>query len=134
MRIIPALAGNTQGRPRHCRPIGDHPRSRGEYGDIVVKGAFTKGSSPLSRGILRPSGLWSPAPRIIPALAGNTTLVADGVRAAEDHPRSRGEYPRGSKAGARRYGSSPLSRGIQYDGARRSRVTGIIPALAGNTE
>ena len=49
--IIPALAGNTPhpvGVPRH---VGDHPRSRGEYGIPCDWRSGVFGSSPLSRGI-----------------------------------------------------------------------------------
>ena len=53
-RIIPALAGNTpSARPtREVSP--DHPRSRGEYALRGRQNRFWGGSSPLSRGILRP--------------------------------------------------------------------------------
>ena len=73
-RIIPALAGNTS---TSTVPMGlspDHPRSRGEYVLILVDERTATGSSPLSRGIRvwsRPAPI---APRIIPALAGNTRV------------------------------------------------------------
>ena len=51
----------------------------------------------------------------------------------KDHPRSRGEYPVSSSHDQRRTGSSPLSRGIQSCSINSNTVTGIIPALAGNT-
>ena len=72
IRIIPALAGNTQPATRNRKIPQDHPRSRGEYTLILEQGFTVNGSSPLSRGI-------PPIPcsqmlhtRIIPALAGNT--------------------------------------------------------------
>ena len=90
------------------------------------------GSSPLSRGIPAQVAGSLLIARIIPALAGNTTLTLTLTRVCSDHPRSRGEYsntmqrvlplpdhPRSRGeyqiepwvhiAGA---GSSPLSRGI----------------------
>ena len=70
---------------------------------------------------------------IIPALAGNTGLVAAEVVWTRDHPRSRGEYhfilPRYSMNA----GSSPLSRGIPAGEAFDQVEERIIPALAGNT-
>ena len=50
-----------------------------------------------------------------------------------DHPRSRGEYKMQAILVDKKFGSSPLSRGIlavTYGLAERKR---IIPALAGNT-
>ena len=52
--------------------------------------------------------------RIIPALAGNTRVMADNLDDMRDHPRSRGEYL-----------ASVLV---------RASSQGIIPALAGNTQ
>ena len=72
-------------------------------------------------------------PRIIPALAGNTSAGSATNSTTSDHPRSRGEYeflpcPRGAGAG-----SSPLSRGIRSVMLFPFFGLGIIPALAGNT-
>ena len=74
-RIIPALAGNTASI--HCGwcTVRDHPRSRGEYGRCYVERGHLSGSSPLSRGILIGAGPITDGPRIIPALAGNTSRV-----------------------------------------------------------
>ena len=72
-RIIPALAGNTDGQPTTELQPG--------------------GSSPLSRGIPARCIRSTRRRRIIPALAGNTAwFVSKGLR-LRDHPRSRGEYP-----------------------------------------
>ena len=70
--IIPALAGNTGLRSPAPRSPRDHPRSRGEYSWVLPLRACTTGSSPLSRGILRPSPADIARGGIIPALAGNT--------------------------------------------------------------
>ena len=133
MGIIPALAGNTRGHRRVARCPRDHPRSRGEYLGLLLRGPVDRGSSPLSRGILRPPTPASGAPRIIPALAGNTWTTSSRASRTGDHPRSRGEY----RAGANRLygcaGSSPLSRGIPCRAASALAAWGIIPALAGNT-
>ena len=91
-RIIPALAGNTRTALRAWGCTGDHPRSRGEYTGRTADTGLREGSSPLSRGILRPPESQRLGARIIPALAGNTwskTLSPPSY-----------------------IGSSPLSRGI----------------------
>ena len=53
------------------------------------------GSSPLSRGIHDNSLVTNITARIIPALAGNTRIKNGKLNLTGDHPRSRGEYPRG---------------------------------------
>ena len=70
---------------------------------------------------------------IIPALAGNTLCGAVRIVSTGDHPRSRGEYDLRAPRGPSAAGSSPLSRGIQRSPTKRSCLTRIIPALAGNT-
>ena len=91
------------------------------------------GSSPLSRGILRPQIPNPQAPGIIPALAGNTRECIECMASAQDHPRSRGEYFVTSTFASPAKGSSPLSRGIPSWCPTRPRILRIIPALAGNT-
>ncbi len=132
-RIIPALAGNTTRRPRTAPWGGDHPRSRGEYEGLSCQLSVRVGSSPLSRGILRPRLILVIREGIIPALAGNTTTSRPWTRSRGDHPRSRGEYQAMRIQWNRAGGSSPLSRGILrrvFLGLLRGW---IIPALAGNT-
>ena len=92
--------------------MGDHPRSRGEYGRGAVRRATCGGSSPLSRGIRLEVLRRNRAAGIIPALAGNTPGSDFDQSIAGDHPRSRGEYPPLTAREATRMGSSPLSRGI----------------------
>ena len=112
-RIIPALAGNTITQARVLRVTQDHPRSRGEYGGVVMGMSSAEGSSPLSRGIrCRRLPAWTRG-RIIPALAGNTLREARQKGFQEDHPRSRGEYCWIPACCIAVRGSSPLSRGIQ---------------------
>ena len=132
-RIIPALAGNTQPLRRGMNTMRDHPRSRGEYCFIGINYEARVGSSPLSRGILVGCPVVHPNIRIIPALAGNTSLpiVSDSYTA--DHPRSRGEYGLDLGSDLVEYGSSPLSRGILAAPFCHQSRYRIIPALAGNT-
>ena len=133
VRIIPALAGNTHDPQRVQRQPGDHPRSRGEYGNGPPALHGAAGSSPLSRGILGRGRRPRTGERIIPALAGNTRLVSPSPPHPEDHPRSRGEYTALTAWTYQAMGSSPLSRGIPRSRASAVTAAGIIPALAGNT-
>ena len=56
----------------------DHPRSRGEYRPSPVGRARVDGSSPLSRGIHASVGTKFSPMGIIPALAGNTSIIKPG--------------------------------------------------------
>ena len=111
----------------------DHPRSRGEYRHAAKKFARDQGSSPLSRGIRAGSTYRPSKPRIIPALAGNTTCGPVFSGNSPGHPRSRGEYCGCGSSGPPWIGSSPLSRGILRGSAWVVNKPWIIPALAGNT-
>ena len=111
----------------------DHPRSRGVYGPRVPGEPAGEGSSPLARGL--PSG---PADRpgrlrIIPARAGFTDYFVAAEPEIEDHPRSRGVYPRASLSCWEIAGSSPLARGLQHALQDVFPVLRIIPARAGFT-
>ena len=131
--IIPALAGNTSSQAVGAIPNADHPRSRGEYWCRDFLDPRSKGSSPLSRGILARLYLLGPSWGIIPALAGNTSRIQTRGNRRWDHPRSRGEYSDQLVRSLNRLGSSPLSRGIRPKIALRRIGNRIIPALAGNT-
>ena len=112
--IIPALAGNTLQLMSRRSQRPDHPRSRGEYSVVLGAEWRQSGSSPLSRGIRRRTGFSVRFRRIIPALAGNTTLLWRNGLPHSDHPRSRGEYTSHWYKLPRFSGSSPLSRGILF--------------------
>ena len=90
--IIPAYAGNTA---RSCRPmlsVGDHPRVCGEH-ILAGRGAIRpRGSSPRMRGTLGGHCLRFVPFGIIPAYAGNTTLLTSRTFATWDHPRVCGEH------------------------------------------
>ena len=71
--------------------------------------------------------------RIIPAYAGNTTLVDVWLKPVEDHPRVCGEHWGYEGERMDSTGSSPRMRGTRsYRHAGRD-ADGIIPAYAGNT-
>ena len=132
-RIIPARAGFTDFRPGSRPDRGDHPRSRGVYGNDYGYATITRGSSPLARGLRRRRGGVRRAPRIIPARAGFTSSGAAGGRAPPNHPRSRGVYQKTVCAISARLGSSPLARGLPRCFAAGIPGRRIIPARAGFT-
>ena len=111
--IIPARAGFTSDRPDNPSFNWDHPRSREVYENPLPWPHSPNGSSPLARGLRRPSYRSS---------TGNP-----------DHPRSRGVYHRPLPAKRVRVGSSPLARGLRVGAVRRQCGDGIIPARAGFT-
>ena len=110
--IIPARAGFTLLLPPTYRPVTDHPRSRGVYGDALARVHRTAGSSPLARGLRWVPASWSHARGIIPARAGFTDPLLARPAPRRDHPRSRGVYWKGSVSTASVCGSSPLARGL----------------------
>ena len=71
--IIPARAGFTRRRVLPVRPRRDHPRSRGVYNTLPSFFTTAAGSSPLARGLRRPSSVMASESRIIPARAGFTS-------------------------------------------------------------
>src|SRR5690606_15823192 len=71
--------------------------------------------------------------RIIPASAGNTTLMGSGTSPFPDHPRERGEHVAVRVDGERVLGSSPRARGTRRGSLQGKGVDRIIPASAGNT-
>ena len=74
-RFIPAHAGNTQQRCLLRSLHGVHPRSRGEYFRTASICGKQRGSSPLTRGILKLHRQIFDCSRFIPAHAGNTKAV-----------------------------------------------------------
>ena len=131
--IIPARAGFTARRRRCASACGDHPRSRGVYPTSCQIVRSKWGSSPLARGLHFRAQRVRVHGRIIPARAGFT--CAEGARGppSQDHPRSRGVYPRSGATPGPSEGSSPLARGLPGRPAAPARALGIIPARAGFT-
>ena len=131
--IIPARAGFTRVLDERRRRRPDHPRSRGVYWSTRPFPGAIVGSSPLARGLRRPSHGSRGMRRIIPARAGFTNydlLVRVGD---EDHPRSRGVYLPLTSPHPRSTGSSPLARGLPRPVVESIRFRRIIPARAGFT-
>ena len=132
-RIIPARAGFTASPMRTLCAATDHPRSRGVYPMHRTGGAGRGGSSPLARGLLKPSPGTRASKRIIPARAGFTLGVGHRFVPFWDHPRSRGVYPVSPSYQRATPGSSPLARGLQAVAWMGDHPAGIIPARAGFT-
>ena len=132
-RLIPAHAGKTD-CPADCmgnKPA--HPRSRGENYRLVVRIANRRGSSPLTRGKLRPAGIGTLARGLIPAHAGKTGALATTRRAVPAHPRSRGENQVSDLVSNPLEGSSPLTRGKRSQLPALGATRRLIPAHAGKT-
>ena len=131
--IIPARAGFTRWRRGAYAPLGDHPRSRGVYPTTTRPWWAAAGSSPLARGLPATGPSPRPAGRIIPARAGFTCGAWAPPPRRRDHPRSRGVYSPSTAPPSPSPGSSPLARGLRFDGELAARPLGIIPARAGFT-
>ena len=133
IRIIPAYAGSTAVSAIAFTFISDHPRIRGEH---VHDSSYTDrrgGSSPHTRGALRPVPERENWAGIIPAYAGSTPDGDDLRGAAEDHPRIRGEHAGAARTGDVLTGSSPHTRGAPKNVFKAINQTRIIPAYAGST-
>ena len=131
--ITPACAGNTLCVIKAVSVAWDHPRLRGEYGNIAGKWDTRMGSPPLARGIRRISRWGKRSTGITPACAGNTTSGQTVITAVWDHPRLRGEYSALDALNLFGVGSPPLARGILGNELTPLWKTGITPACAGNT-
>ena len=111
--IIPAYAGNTCLTSGSAARRRDHPRVCGEHEDQARILRTFQGSSPRMRGTQTMDPPTLQQMGIIPAYAGNTTVVQiDGNKVA---------------------GSSPRMRGTPFSPAVIFTPEGIIPAYAGNT-
>ena len=110
--IIPARAGFTYLLSSITKKIQDHPRSRGVYALRHVLGLGGQGSSPLARGLRTSRPRRYRRYRIIPARAGFTPGAESTDALTQDHPRSRGVYPRWRPIAPMPVGSSPLARGL----------------------
>ena len=72
IRFTPAHAGNTDYETRVADKTEVHPRSRGEYLNMLIPNSVKRGSPPLTRGIRRQFEINSIINRFTPAHAGNT--------------------------------------------------------------
>ena len=93
----------------------------------------SRGSSPHARGTLEAVSGEGEYRGIIPACAGNTTLLIMIFNKKRDHPRMRGEHLGQDIAFMQTQGSSPHARGTRCIACACRVGRGIIPACAGNT-
>ena len=133
MRLIPAHAGKTQAQSSQSPIPSAHPRSRGENSYTETMSPSAMGSSPLTRGKLRPGTARRRRTRLIPAHAGKTHGSYYGTSGVPAHPRSRGENRLRLGGWGARGGSSPLTRGKHCARACCHVEAGLIPAHAGKT-
>ena len=131
--LIPAHAGSTACRACPAGRRAAHPRSRGEHAWSFAARAVKRGSSPLTRGALRPHAQKQLIRRLIPAHAGSTVTKPSATPRPRAHPRSRGEHFSKAAADYGGIGSSPLTRGARAGVVSRAGAQGLIPAHAGST-
>ena len=110
-----------------------HPRSRGENADSIRSIKPVGGSSPLTRGKRLRGHVPRGRPRLIPAHAGKTRMVAVAGMGCPAHPRSRGENLKPLPPAPERAGSSPLTRGKLTVSCQTFAEVRLIPAHAGKT-
>ena len=131
--IIPAYAGNTSPTAAIHPTRRDHPRVCGEHRVVITVLIKHSGSSPRMRGTREASGPSMRFRGIIPAYAGNTSVVSTLSWPSRDHPRVCGEHERIANDSRFRGGSSPRMRGTLRVPEEADASGGIIPAYAGNT-
>ena len=109
-----------------------HPRVRGERRPEITRCPVAVGSSPRSRGTAVGTAALSLSARFIPAFAGNGSTLGESETMKSVHPRVRGERPSSSRNADSKNGSSPRSRGTDYEISDLPRGDRFIPAFAGN--
>ena len=92
-----------------------------------------KGSSPRVRGKPGTREWVMCGTRLIPACAGKTRFVANGLTGRPAHPRVCGENTSPITHKLYERGSSPRVRGKQRPAHSSNQITGLIPACAGKT-
>ena len=131
--IIPADAGSTGSAMFMRAQRRDHPRGCGEHVNIATAKFYVKGSSPRMRGARLSAQFGQQKLRIIPADAGSTCMVIEGVFLGKDHPRGCGEHLDETPMERGHRGSSPRMRGARGDSEILRVKVRIIPADAGST-
>ena len=129
----PRMRGTQPARPQAIANSQDHPRVCGEHIVTPQQQTLFEGSSPRMRGTqlsVLQTVYWS---GIIPAYAGNTSMMGKLFSFFRDHPRVCGEHRASHGKPTVESGSSPRMRGTLSARYARIRTRGIIPAYAGNT-
>ena len=109
----PLTRGKPQRRPREARRLGLIPTHAGK----TIRASITFGS----------------VRRLIPTHAGKTSSDSSSAQSEKAHPHSRGENLAGHPNVLRDRGSSPLTRGKQFDLVLRATARRLIPTHAGKT-
>ncbi len=128
---IPARAGQPKILSRQREPIWAYPRSRGA---TMAPGPGTvsrAGLSPLARGNPIIQAMTVTCRRPIPARAGQPPVEFIHRNGIGAYPRSRGATYRSTGSAPHLRGLSPLARGNRKDSRMYWKVTGPIPARAG---
>ena len=116
-----------------CSWAADHPRIRGEHGQVAPSDRLDLGSSPHTRGALGRAASTRLHRGIIPAYAGSTVREATQGTSVPDHPRIRGEHHGRRGESHSQGGSSPHTRGAHDPVEVDVHASRIIPAYAGST-
>ena len=104
----------------------------GTSGDLFGDQPFRLGPSPLARGIPAQEALSALKSGSIPARAGHSSTAQPVQCTPRVHPRSRGASARAHRGVLRRWGPSPLARGILGSQLEHHHRGGSIPARAGH--
>ena len=130
---IPAGAGNSSSATLQSCPARDHPRRCGEQVRGSADDNAAVGPSPQVRGTGIRSMASHQRSRTIPAGAGNRNGINVSVERFEDHPRRCGEQSTVEGFSISYRGPSPQVRGTDKLRLERYRLSGTIPAGAGNS-
>ena len=131
-RFIPAYAGNAADHSLQVEGRAVHPRIRGERESLDSTVMEDGGSSPHTRGTLRPTPPIPHRRRFIPAYAGNASEKTRIWICEAVHPRIRGERCSRTIAISSVTGSSPHTRGTRDRLGFAVGLWRFIPAYAGN--
>ena len=132
-RFIPACAGNTRVKVSAIGADSVHPRVCGEHNSKQQRSITCGGSSPRVRGTHARFLSDELLTRFIPACAGNTILLIDGMVYGPVHPRVCGEHIAAFSGSPILVGSSPRVRGTLCSINKNQHSWRFIPACAGNT-
>ena len=133
LRNIPACAGKTSIRSAAIRQDKEHPRVRGENSTNAASMSLGEGTSPRARGKPCARYPWDLAGRNIPACAGKTFDIGDGLAGQKEHPRVRGENHHCHQTVLNCKGTSPRARGKPSSSMSAKSLSRNIPACAGKT-
>ncbi len=130
---IPACAGQSRPSPPKHDPSRVHPRVRGAVRRPNCRARRLRGPSPRARGSLSGRTRRPRRDGSIPACAGQSSCAMMSACMMWVHPRVRGAVAAVTTATAPSKGPSPRARGSPSCAPRMARLTGSIPACAGQS-